>query len=108
MFITFIKSSKNFIISFIEDNYKAAIQDWLEENIDQNYYVTENNKVFDFSEIEKIYKSDNRFIDEDGRFNIYKFEHINGFDNIEVEPVGHIQIYDTDHLIINGEVEGML
>ena len=108
MFITFIKSSKNFIISFIEDNYKAAIQDWLEENIDQNYYVTENNKVFDFSEIEKIYKSDNRFIDEDGRFNIYKFEHINGFDNIEVEPVGNIQIYDTDNLIINGEVEGML
>lgn len=109
MFVAFFKSSKDFILSFIDDDYHDTLQEWLKENVDRNYFITRDNKVFDESEIEKAYNTDYRFLDDQaGFFDIRLFEQIRGFDDIEVESVGYIKVYDTDNIEINGEVIGSL
>lgn len=103
MFLTFVRSPKNFVLSYIDDDDYDTLQDWLIDNIDEDYYLTKSNKVYDIVELANTYDSDKRFF-EDDFFDVHLFDEITNFNDIKVEPVGYIKVYTTDNIEINGEV----
>ena len=99
-------NSNYFELSYIKDRDRKTIEEALEVIGDKHYhefFVTDDLDVYNIEEIYDKYEEDERFFNEDGEFDLDIFRE--KVDEIEIDRFGYVEIYDSDFLEIEGEIQ---